>query len=136
VEMRRKHGLETQYLNVGGGLGVKYTEADEPMNVEDYNRLIVEAFRGALEGSGLNPVLGQEPGRSLIAESGVTLYRVGVVKTVPAKERGSRTYIAVDGGLSDNPRTPLSESPRQNTPRLAPSPSRVSIVRRTSSSKT
>ncbi len=107
VEMKQKLGFETRYLNVGGGLGVKYTESDEPMNVEDYNRLIVEAFRGALEGSGLDPILGQEPGRALVAESGVTLYRVGVVKTVPAKERGSRTYIAVDGGLSDNPRPAL-----------------------------
>jgi len=49
-------------------------------------------------------ILAQEPGRSLVAESGVTLYRVGVVKTVPAPGRGTRTYVCVDGGLSDNPR--------------------------------
>jgi diaminopimelate decarboxylase len=104
VEMREKHGFETKYLNVGGGLGVKYTDADEPMDVREYNRLIVDAFVGALKGSGLDPYLGQEPGRSLVGESGVTLYRVGVVKTVPAKERGTRTYVCVDGGLSDNPR--------------------------------
>ncbi|MEZ0326635.1 MAG: diaminopimelate decarboxylase [Fimbriimonas sp.] len=107
VDMKQKFGFETQYLNVGGGLGVKYTQSDEPMDVEDYNRLIVDAFRSALEGTGLDPLLGQEPGRSLVAESGVTLYRVGVVKTVPSKDRGSRTYLAVDGGLSDNPRPAL-----------------------------
>jgi diaminopimelate decarboxylase len=104
VEMRERHGFETQYLNVGGGLGVKYTDADEPMGIDEYNRLIVDAFKSALQGTGLDPVLGQEPGRSLIGESGVTLYRVGVVKTVPAKERDTRTYVCVDGGLSDNPR--------------------------------
>jgi diaminopimelate decarboxylase len=64
----------------------------------------VAAIEGALAGSGLRPRLAQEPGRSLIGESGVTLYRVGSVKTVPAKEIGTRTYVAVDGGLSDNPR--------------------------------
>lgn len=107
VEMKNRHGFETTYLNVGGGLGVMYTDKDRPMSHADYCREIVEAIKKALEGSGLNPKLGQEPGRSLVAESGVTLYRVGVVKTVPAKERGTRTYVSVDGGLSDNPRPAL-----------------------------
>ena len=106
-EIKSKHGFETTYLNVGGGLGVRYTENDVPMDHADYCREIVSAVNRALEGSGLNPRLGQEPGRSLVAESGVTLYRVGSVKTVPAKEIGTRTYAAVDGGLSDNPRPAL-----------------------------
>jgi diaminopimelate decarboxylase len=102
--MLSETGFRTEYLNVGGGLGVKYTDQDQPMDVEDYCRLVVQAVVDALKGTGIDPVLGQEPGRSIVAESGVTLYRVGVIKDVPAKERGTRTYVAVDGGLSDNPR--------------------------------
>lgn len=104
AEMKGKHGFETQYLNVGGGLGAKYLESDEPMPAADYCRLIVEALVPALEKAGLSPVIAQEPGRSLIAEAGVTLYTVGVVKSVPKSETESRIYVAVDGGLSDNPR--------------------------------
>ncbi|MCX7799938.1 MAG: diaminopimelate decarboxylase [Fimbriimonadales bacterium] len=107
ADMLRRHGFETKVLNVGGGLGVRYTDADDPMAVEDYCRLVVEAMRAPLEGTGLDPVLMQEPGRSLVAEAGVTLYRVGVVKTVPTGEGRTRTYASVDGGLSDNPRPAL-----------------------------
>jgi diaminopimelate decarboxylase len=107
IEMKAKHGFAASYLNVGGGLGVMYTSADAPMDVVAYNRLIVDAVTRALEGSGLSPKLAQEPGRSLVAESCVTLYRVGVVKTVPARGRGTRTYAAVDGGVSENPRPAL-----------------------------
>ncbi len=107
AKIARDHGFIASYLNVGGGLGVKYTDKDEPMPVEDYCRLVAESVSEAVKGSPLENVpfsLGQEPGRSLIAESGVTLYSVGVIKTVPAKDRGTRTYVCVDGGLSDNPR--------------------------------
>jgi diaminopimelate decarboxylase len=107
VEMKDRHGYQASYLNVGGGLGAKYTDEDRPMPVAEYCRLIAQAVREALAGSGLEPVLGQEPGRSLIAESGVTLYTVGVIKTVPAAKDRDRTYVCVDGGLSDNPRPSL-----------------------------
>lgn len=128
AEMKQKHSFAATYLNVGGGLGIYYTEGDTPMPHADYCREIGKAVTGALEGTGLSPKLAQEPGRSLIGESGLTLYRVGSVKTVPAKEVGTRTYIAVDGGLSDNPRpalygskytvervSPASESPATAT---------------------
>lgn len=99
--MHERNNLDVRYLNVGGGLGVRYSDDDQPMAIDEYNRMIVEAI---LEGLGprLRPTLGQEPGRSLIAESGVTLYTVGSVKQVAA-----RTYVSVDGGLSDNPRPAL-----------------------------
>jgi diaminopimelate decarboxylase len=119
ADMKAKYGLETTYLNVGGGLGVRYTEKDVPMSHAEYCREIVSAINRALDGSGLSPKLGQEPGRSLIAESGITLYRVGSVKTVPAKEIGNRTYVAVDGGLSDNPRPALYGS-KYTVERVAP----------------
>ncbi len=106
ARMARDHGFQSSILNVGGGLGIRYTDRDVPMSVEDYCAELVAAIQEALRGSGLRPRLVQEPGRSLIGESGVTLYRVGVRKTVPAKG-GSRTYLSVDGGLSDNPRPAL-----------------------------
>jgi diaminopimelate decarboxylase len=105
--MKRDLGLTAKVVNVGGGLGVRYTDADHPMPVGDYCGLVVEAITAALKGSGLKPRLIQEPGRSLIAESGVTLYTVGVVKTVPTGNGSERTYVCVDGGLSDNPRPAL-----------------------------
>jgi len=107
VEMRRRHGFSATYLNVGGGLGAQYTDEDRPMAVEEYCQLIVQSVLKALDDSDLAPTLAQEPGRSLIAEAGVTLYTVGVVKTVPATGIGHRTYVCVDGGLSDNPRPAL-----------------------------
>lgn len=107
VDMKKAHGLETTYLNVGGGLGVKYLDEHEPMPVEDYCRLIADSVRSAFSGTGLDPILGQEPGRALIAESGVTLYRVGAMKEVPSPTKGTRIYHSVDGGLADNPRPAL-----------------------------
>ncbi len=119
VDMKDKHGYIAQYLNVGGGLGVAYTSGDQPMGMHEYCRLVVQAVNTALEGTGIDPILGQEPGRSLTAESGVTLYRVGVIKTVPSKALGQRTYVAVDGGLSDNPRPALYGS-KYTVERVAP----------------
>lgn len=134
VDMKSKHSFETTYLNVGGGLGVRYTDEDIPMSHADYCRAIVDAIGRALAGSGLNPVLGQEPGRSLVAESGVTIYRVGNVKTVPAKDIGTRTYIAVDGGLSDNPR-PAFYGSKYTVERVAPATQETSSAKFTVSGK-
>jgi diaminopimelate decarboxylase len=83
-------------LNLGGGLGIAYTHEDEPPTVEEY----VEALlKNAPEGV---TVL-CEPGRSLVGNAGVTVYTVGTVKEIP----GVRTYVAVDGGMSDNLRPML-----------------------------
>jgi len=116
--MLKEHGFKTEHLNVGGGLGVKYMDEDEPMAVEEFCRLIVDTVLPPLRAVGLDPVLAQEPGRSLVAESGVTLYRVGVIKTVPTKGAEHRTYVAVDGGLSDNPR-PVMYGSRYTVERVA-----------------
>ncbi|MCU0315598.1 MAG: diaminopimelate decarboxylase [Fimbriimonadaceae bacterium] len=107
AEMKQKHGFITQVLNVGGGLGIHYHGESRPISVEEYCRNLVEPIARILRAKDLNPKLVQEPGRSLVGESGVTLYRVGVVKTVPSPAKGQRTYLAVDGGLSDNPRPAL-----------------------------
>lgn len=104
VEMKRKHGLVSEIINFGGGLGVHYVEGDQPLNLEDYNRQVVAAAQKALEGSGLDPTFVQEPGRSLVAEQGLTLYEVGVIKNIELGEGLRKTYACVNGGLADNPR--------------------------------
>ena len=83
-------------LNLGGGLGIAYTADDEPPSIEEY---VDALLRHAPEGV---TVL-CEPGRSLVGNAGVTIYTVGTVKRIP----GVRTYVAVDGGMSDNLRPML-----------------------------
>jgi diaminopimelate decarboxylase len=106
AKMKQTHGFVTEVLNVGGGLGIKYLASDVPMGMPQYCRLIADVVTEGLRGSGLQPMLVHEPGRALIGESVVTLYRVGGVKEVPVRG-GTRTYVSVDGGLSDNPRPAL-----------------------------
>ena len=85
-------------LNMGGGLGVAHTHADEPPSVERYADVVMESVAREWARVGLPmPRVQVEPGRSLVGRAGVTLYRVGTVKDVP----GVRTYVAVDGGMSD-----------------------------------
>jgi diaminopimelate decarboxylase len=103
-EMKDSVGFDCRYLDVGGGLGIRYTEADTPAAVDDYVELV---YRGVLEETrrvGLPmPRVLIEPGRSMVGKAGVTAYRVGTVKEVP----GIRTYVSVDGGMSDNLRPML-----------------------------
>ena len=87
-------------VNVGGGLGVAYTAEDEPPSIDAYVEVKV---RGVAEVFGAGVRILVEPGRSLVANAGVTAYRVGTVKEIA----GVRTYVAVDGGMSDNLRPML-----------------------------
>jgi diaminopimelate decarboxylase len=88
-------------LNVGGGLGIRYVAGDDPPSIQAWVRTIAEAVAAACRERGLElPRLLCEPGRSLVATAGVTLYTVGSRKAIP----GMRTYLSVDGGMSDNPR--------------------------------
>lgn len=94
-------GLPMTELNVGGGLGICYTESDDPPSIANWCQVIGEGVAAACEARSLPlPKLLCEPGRSVVGTACVTAYRVGSQKTVP----GIRTYIAVDGGMSDNPR--------------------------------
>ncbi|MBE9036260.1 diaminopimelate decarboxylase [aff. Roholtiella sp. LEGE 12411] len=96
-----KYGLKLTELNVGGGLGIKYIESDDPPSIEEWVKPICEVIQQACEVENLPlPKLLCEPGRSLIATACVTAYTIGSSKVIPE----IRTYIAVDGGMSDNPR--------------------------------
>jgi diaminopimelate decarboxylase len=101
LEQAASHGLSITELNVGGGLGTKYIESDDPPSIEEWVKPICEVIQAACEKLSLPlPKLLSEPGRSLIATSCVTAYTIGSSKQIP----GIRNYIAVDGGMSDNPR--------------------------------
>jgi diaminopimelate decarboxylase len=92
--------LEPELLNVGGGLGIAYLDSDEPPSIDDYVDVKVRGVRRVFDPV---PRILVEPGRSLVGNAGVTVYRVGTVKEIP----GVRTYVAVDGGMSDNLRPML-----------------------------
>jgi diaminopimelate decarboxylase len=93
-------GEELRLLNVGGGLGIAYTATDEPPSIRSYVDAKVEGIRRVFDPL---PRILVEPGRSLVGNAGLTLYEVGTVKEIP----GVRTYVAVDGGMSDNLRPML-----------------------------
>ena len=101
ARLREKFALNLDEINLGGGLGVKYTNADNPPSVNEISEVIITALENAIQKYRIDPpVVYIEPGRSIISTSGVTLYTVGSSKQVP---RGTK-YIAVDGGMADNPR--------------------------------
>jgi len=107
AEVRHDLGYVIEELDLGGGLGVRYLPADQPPTLDEYAEAVTGAVRAACEKHGLPlPRLMHEPGRSLVGEAGTTLYTVGVVKPIA----GIRTYVAVDGGLSDNPRPALYDA--------------------------
>jgi diaminopimelate decarboxylase len=94
-ECERATGVDIPLVNLGGGLGARYLASDPDPSVAEY----AAALRS---GVGDRPIM-VEPGRSIAAAAAITVYRVGTVKSIP----GGRTYVAVDGGMSDNPRPVL-----------------------------
>lgn len=110
--MRDRHGVQTEELVLGGGLGIRYLPEQQPPSIERFAEVLTSTLMAALQRHGLpTPRLGMEPGRSIVGEYGLTLYSVGPVKAVPIGEPpGTRTYVAIDGGLSDNPRPLMYEA--------------------------
>ncbi|WP_353111929.1 diaminopimelate decarboxylase [Microbacterium sp.] len=94
-------------LNLGGGFGIAYTRADDPTPIGALAEGIVSAVAEGCAARGIPlPALSFEPGRAIVGNAGVTLYEVGTIKEVEL-EAGSRRYVSVDGGMSDNARTAL-----------------------------
>ena len=107
AEIKKECGYEIGELNLGGGLGVRYTEYDREIDYPSAIRDIASVVTGYCEKNGIRmPRVILEPGRSLVAAAGATLYTVGSVKTIPE----FRTYVSVDGGMPDNPRYALYQS--------------------------
>lgn len=98
------YNYEIDEVDVGGGLGIAYTAEDKPATIDEFAEVTVSSLVAACEKYGVKqPRLLTEPGRSMVATPGVTLYTVGILKTLP----GIRKYVAIDGGMSDNVRTAL-----------------------------
>lgn len=105
--IRRETGYTVEELDTGGGLGIAYGLPDEPSTIQDYGKVIVDGIKDEVERHGLPvPKIMVEPGRSIVANAGVTLYTVGTVKELP----GIRKYVAVDGGMTDNIRPALYDA--------------------------
>src|SRR5660397_262026 len=97
-------GFECRYLNVGGGLGIRHTEEEDSAPIDAYAEVKVLGLQREMERVGLPvPRILVEPGRSIVGKAGVTAYTVGSMKDIP----GIRTYVSVDGGMSDNMRPML-----------------------------
>ena len=97
----KKYGHKILELNVGGGLGIKYTEDDDPPSIDEWVKTISFSVIEACKKNNLDlPKLMCEPGRSIVSTAGITIYKIGSFKDIP----GIRTYLSVDGGMSDNPR--------------------------------
>lgn len=108
--IREKFGIIFDEINIGGGLGVKYTDAEYPPSVFEIGRLIIKSLHHNIKKYAIPaPTLYLEPGRSIISTSGVTLYSVGSSKQVP---HGTK-YWAVDGGMADNPRPSMYQAKYQ-----------------------
>ncbi|MFB8375595.1 diaminopimelate decarboxylase [Paenibacillus sp. OK003] len=94
-------------VNLGGGFGIRYIDGDTPLEVSQYVKAITDAVKNHFAQIGYAvPEIWVEPGRSIVGEAGTTLYTVGTSKDIP----GVRKYVAVDGGMTDNPRPALYES--------------------------
>lgn len=100
-------GVVFKVVNLGGGFGIRYVDGDTPLQVSQYVKAITDAVKTHFAGLGSElPEIWVEPGRSIVGDAGTTLYTVGTSKDIP----GVRKYVAVDGGMTDNPRPALYES--------------------------
>lgn len=104
ARVKDHYGIEVDEIDVGGGLGIAYVTEEKPASIEEFAEVVTGSMKKYCAEFDLKqPRLLCEPGRSMVATPGVTLYTVGILKTLP----GIRKYVAIDGGMSDNIRTAL-----------------------------
>ncbi len=107
ADMQNKYGFITNELDLGGGYGVRYTEADPVIDIAENIKLVAGVINTLCKKNGiLCPAIRLEPGRSIVGDAGITLYTVGSVKRIP----GFKNYVSIDGGMTDNPRYALYKS--------------------------
>jgi len=100
-------GFEAKTLNLGGGFGVRYVEEDPHIDYEENIKTVADHVNAMCAKLKINkPCILMEPGRSMVADAGLTLYTVGTVKNII----GYKTYVSIDGGMTDNPRYALYQS--------------------------
>ena len=107
ADMYRKYGYLAEELDLGGGYGVRYVESDPTIDIgANIAQVATKLKEKAAELNIPLPAIRMEPGRSIVADAGLTLYRVGTIKKIP----GYKNYVSVDGGMTDNPRYALYRS--------------------------
>ncbi|EGW40751.1 diaminopimelate decarboxylase [Desulfosporosinus sp. OT] len=107
ADIHERTGYLLHELNLGGGFGIYYASGDEPARISDYAKTVQDALEDACQNQKFpRPKIIIEPGRSIVGTAGTTLYTVGSIKEIP----GVRKYVAVDGGMADNPRTALYQA--------------------------
>ncbi|MGW7355898.1 diaminopimelate decarboxylase [Streptomyces sp. NPDC054802] len=107
AEIRDEHGVELPEIDLGGGLGIAYTSEDDPREPHEIAKSLTEIVTRECESASLRtPRISVEPGRAIVGPTAFTLYEVGTVKPL----EGLRTYVSVDGGMSDNIRTALYDA--------------------------
>ncbi|MGG7059988.1 diaminopimelate decarboxylase [Clostridium nigeriense] len=103
-DIKQETGHVIEELDLGGGFGIYYSEGDKPKEINDYCEVILDSVNRVCNQLGLKkPILTIEPGRSIVANAGTTLYTIGSIKEIP----GIRKYVSVDGGMTDNIRPAL-----------------------------
>ena len=107
LKMKEKFGFTAKILNLGGGFGVRYVESDPEISITENINAIGAYIRKKCAETNLRlPIIYMEPGRSIVADAGMTLYTVGTVKEI----EGFKNYVSIDGGMTDNPRYTLYQS--------------------------
>ncbi|MFF9508835.1 diaminopimelate decarboxylase [Streptomyces sp. NPDC014724] len=107
AEVRDEHGVELPEIDLGGGLGIAYTSEDDPREPHEIAKALGDIVTRECEAAGLaTPRISVEPGRAIVGPTAFTLYEVGTIKPL----EGLRTYVSVDGGMSDNIRTALYDA--------------------------
>ena len=100
-------GVDVKELNLGGGVGISYTDNDQPLDIDLFMTTLVSMLKEACDLKRLSlPKLLFEPGRSIVGNAGITLYKIGTIKEIP----NIKTYLFVDGGMADNPRPIMYKS--------------------------
>lgn len=111
TRIRDEHQIELPMLDLGGGLGIAYTASDDPQAPAAIARALIAIVDRECRAAGLAiPRIAVEPGRAIAGPPGITVYEVGTVKPVEVGPGLTRTYVSVDGGMSDNIRTPLYDA--------------------------
>ena len=106
--MQKKYGFVTEELDLGGGYGVRYLESHPEIDIAANIHQVAAFMKAHCEKLGISlPAIRMEPGRSIVADAGLTLYTAGTVKRIP----GYKNYVSIDGGMTDNPRYALYGSP-------------------------
>lgn len=107
ADMRDELGYSAEIIDLGGGFGVPYVESEAEIDIDDTIRLVAEHYKAEMSRRGFgDTAVFMEPGRSIVGDSGLTLYEIQDVKVIP----GLKNYVAIDGGMTDNPRYALYQS--------------------------